>query len=303
MSKETATWTVGALLSWTKDYFTSRRIESPRLDAEVLLGHVLEKERIYLYVHFEDVVTPSQLATFRELVKRRAKYEPIAYILGEKEFMGHMFSVKSGVLIPRPDTEILVMAMAERLKKMIKDDKTPIHFADIGTGSGAILLSLLKELPQAKGIGVDISPLALEVARENVVRLELEDRAELREGDLLAPLDRERLDRERFDGKKFHAIISNPPYIRSDEMESLAPDILAYEPREALTDEGDGLSYYRRLLQSGKDYLVSGGYLAMEVGHRESQDVVELAKHEGWQDIECVKDYAGVERVVICRQK
>ena len=164
-------WTIGRILKWTENFFKEKGIESPRLDAEVLLGHVLEKERIYLYVHFDEPLQPQELADYREAIKQRIRRVPVAYIIGKREFMGLTFHVTEDTLVPRPDTEILVQAAIERLKKM--DGK---RFADIGTGTGAICLSVLHYLPQATADTVDISEAARKVAEENAEALDVKGR-------------------------------------------------------------------------------------------------------------------------------
>ena len=211
-------WTIGRILKWTEQYFKDKGIESPRLDAEVLLAHVLEKQRIYLYVHFDEPLQPAELAAYREMIKQRVLHVPVAQILGEKEFMGLTFKVTADTLVPRPDTEILVQAAVERLKAM-KGEKSatgvladesaaeepaegqpvggadaeqevaePLHIADIGTGSGAICLSVLHYLADTVADTVDISPAARAVAEENAASLGLQDRVTFHTGDLLQPL-------------------------------------------------------------------------------------------------------------------
>ena len=243
-------WTISSLLNWTVNYFKSKNIESARLDAEVLLSHVLGQERIYLYVHFDEPMEQAELGKFREYVKKRAQHVPVAYIIGEKEFMGLPFKVTPDTLIPRPDTEILV----ENVLANLAEDET-VQIVDIGTGSGAIILSLLANLPKARGKTVDIAVKAVEVAKENAVRLQVADRCEFLVGDLFAPLQ----------DSKFDVIVSNPPYIPQKDIATLEVDVRAYEPVSALTDGGDGLSYYRRLLAEGKRYLKENGFANVRV--------------------------------------
>lgn len=277
-------WTISSLLNWTVNYFKSKNIESARLDAEVLLSHVLGQERIYLYVHFDEPMQQDELNKFREYVKKRAQHVPVAYIIGEREFMGLPFKVTPDTLIPRPDTEILVenvLANVDKNKEMM--------IADIGTGSGAIILSLLANLPNAAGKTVDIAPKAIEVAKENAVNLQVDDRCEFFTGDLFAPLQ----------GDKFDVIVSNPPYIPQKDIAGLEDDVKAYEPVSALTDGGDGLSYYRRLLGEGREYLRENGFIALEIGIYQSKAVKHMAEENGWKNIKVIKDYAGIDRVVL----
>ena len=277
-------WTISSLLNWTVNYFKSKNIESARLDAEVLLSHVLGQERIYLYVHFDEPMEQAELGKFREYVKKRAQHVPVAYIIGEKEFMGLSFKVTPDTLIPRPDTEILV----ENVLANLAEDET-VQIVDIGTGSGAIILSLLANLPKARGKTVDIAVKAVEVAKENAVRLQVADRCEFLVGDLFAPLQ----------DSKFDVIVSNPPYIPQKDIATLEADVRAYEPVSALTDGGDGLSYYRRLLAEGKRYLKENGFIALEIGIHQAQAVKRIALDNGWRNIKIIKDYAGIDRVVL----
>ena len=277
-------WTISSLLNWTVNYFKSKNIQSARLDAEVLLSHVLRQERIYLYVHFDEPMEQNELSKFREYVKKRAQHVPIAYIIGEREFMGLPFKVTKDTLIPRPDTEILV----ENVLNNVDKDKE-IEIVDIGTGSGAIILSLLVNLPKAQGKTVDISSKAIEVAKENAVNLQVNDRCEFFVGDLFAPLN----------GNKFDVIVSNPPYIPQKDIATLEDDVKEYEPVSALTDGGDGLSYYRRLLSEGKAYIKENGFIALEIGIYQSEDVKQIAMDNGWKNIKIIKDYAGIDRVVL----
>ena len=277
-------WTISSLLNWTVNYFKSKNIQSARLDAEVLLSHVLRQERIYLYVHFDEPMEQNELNKFREYVKKRAQHVPIAYIIGEREFMGLPFKVTKDTLIPRPDTEILV----ENVLNNVDKDKE-IEIVDIGTGSGAIILSLLVNLPKAQGKTVDISSKAIEVAKENAVNLQVNDRCEFFVGDLFAPLN----------NNKFDVIVSNPPYIPKKDIATLEDDVKEYEPVSALTDGGDGLSYYRRLLSEGKAYIKENGFIALEIGIYQSNDVKQIAMDNGWKNIKIIKDYAGIDRVVL----
>ena len=199
-------WTIGKILKWTEEYFAKAGLDTPRLDAEVLLCYVLQKERIHLYVHFDQPLSKDELAQFKGYIKERVLHKPVAYIVGHKDFMGLEFKVTEDTLIPRPDTEILVEAVISRLKT----GGEPGVIADIGTGTGAICLSLLNYLTSLKAVTVDISEKALAVAKENAQRLGLSDRIEFFQGDLLEPIK----------GRQFTAIISNPPYIPEGDIYS-----------------------------------------------------------------------------------
>lgn len=276
-------WTIGRILKWTEQYFKQKNIESPRLDAEVLLSHILGRERIYLYVHFDEPLEPTELARYREAIKQRVQRVPVAYIIGEKEFMGLTFKVTADTLVPRPDTEILVQAAVERLRAR---GEAP-RFADIGTGSGAICLSVLHFLPKAQADTVDISPAARAIAEENAAALEVADRVTFHTGDLLAPL-----------AGSYDAILSNPPYIPDDDIATLAPEVRLKEPHTALAGGKDGLDFYRRLTADAPALLKDGGFLALEVGIHQAAPVAALAV-PSFSRTEILKDYAGIERVVI----
>lgn len=311
-------WTIGRILKWTEQYFKDKGIESPRLDAEVLLAHVLEKQRIYLYVHFDEPLQPAELAAYREMIKQRVLRVPVAQILGEKEFMGLTFKVTADTLVPRPDTEILVQAAVERLKAMKGEAKTPedevladgeeassaanrdeaavdvsqepLRIADIGTGSGAICLSVLHYLADTAADTVDISPEARAVAEENAASLGLADRVTFHTGDLLQPLR----------GMTFAAILSNPPYIPEADIAGLAPEVRLKEPHTALSGGRDGLDFYRRLAKEAPAMLVPGGFMAFEVGIHQAEPVAALAKANPLiARTEILLDYAGIDRVVV----
>ncbi len=281
-------WTIGRILKWTEQYFKDKGIESPRLDAEVLLAHVLEKQRIYLYVHFDEPLQPGELAAYREMIKKRVLRVPVAQILGEKEFMGLTFKVTADTLVPRPDTEILVQAAVDRLRAMAGEES--LRFADIGTGSGAICLSVLHYLAGTVADTVDISPAARAVAEENAASLGLADRITFHTGDLLQPLS----------GISFAAILSNPPYIPEADIVKLAPEVRLKEPHTALSGGQDGLDFYRRLANEAPAMLVPGGFTAFEVGIHQAGDVADLLKANPLIDrTEILPDYAGIDRVVV----
>ena len=276
-------WTIGSILKWSEQYFGSHGAETPRLDAEVLLSHLLGEKRIYLYVHFDQPLTADELAKYREMVKRRTSGEPVAYICGEKEFMGLPFKVSPAVLVPQPDTELLVEMAIERLK-----GKDNIRIADICTGSGAIALALAHYLPEATVAATEISPEALEIAKENAEALGLSDCTEIFEGDLLTPLA----------GKTFDAIVSNPPYIPSADIDGLPREVRA-EPRMALDGGADGLDFYRRLVGESATLLKDNGFLAMECGETQAGAIVEMATTGGFGKTKIVRDLADKERVVV----
>jgi len=285
MSENGDIWTIGRILKWTEQYFGTKGVESPRLDAEVLLSHVLKKERIYLYVHFDQPLEAAELAAYKELIKQRVKHVPVAYLLGQKEFMGLTFKVTPATLIPRPDTEILVQAAVERLRGREK-----VSFADIGTGSGAICLSVLSFVPDSTAATVDISQEARAVAEENAKSLGLSERIEFFTGDLLEPVK----------DRKFTAILSNPPYIPEQDIEGLQAEVRCQEPYGALAGGKDGLDFYRRLCSEAPVLLDDDGFMAFEVGIGQAAKVAALAEENPLiARTEILKDLAGIERVVI----
>lgn len=286
-------WTIERILKWTESFFAQKGIESPRLDAEVLLAHLLQKERIYLYVHFDEPLEKQELAAFHDMVRRRAAHVPVAYITGEKEFMGLTFKVTPATLVPRPDTEILVQAAIDALRGMpAAADGAGPSFADIGTGSGAICLSILHTLPACTACTVDISDEARRVAEQNADALGVRDRVAFFTGDLLAPLAE----------RTFDAIVSNPPYIPTGDLAGLQAEVRLCEPRTALDGGADGLAFYRRIVQDAPAYLRAGGLLAMEAGIHEAGAIAALIRENpayAADRTEIKKDYAGVDRVVL----
>ncbi len=282
-------WTIKKLLLWTTHYFQEHHLDSPRLDAELLLAHVLHKQRIYLYTDFDLIVEPSELSLYREYIKKRVSGISTAAIIGEKEFMGLTFKVNEDVLIPRPDTETW-------LEKVIQYHRNEqgLYVADLGTGSGAILLSFLYYCKEDTGVGVDISEKALAVAEENGKNLKMDDRVTWRRGDYLTALE---------EGELFDGILTNPPYIPTGDIRGLAEEV-RHEPMNALDGGADGLTFYRKLAEGAAEHLKDGGFLAAEFGIHQAADVVNLLKETGkFDSFEVITDYGGIERAVYCRKK
>jgi release factor glutamine methyltransferase len=291
MAENNQIWTIGRILKWTEEYFGQKGVESPRLDAEVMLSHVLGKQRIYLYVHFDEPLQAEELAAYRTMIKQRIDRVPVAYILGEKEFMGLTFKVTPDTLVPRPDTEILVQAAVDRLKQWTDAD---VRLADIGTGSGAICLSVLSMLDNIVADTVDISSAARAVAEENAAALGLSERVTFHTGDLLAPIR----------DQQFTAILSNPPYIPEADIQGLAPEVRCKEPMTALSGGKDGLDFYRRLCDEAPAMLTDDGFMAFEVGIHQATEVAQLAEASPLiVRTEILKDYAGIDRVVVAWRK
>lgn len=262
--------------------------DTPRLDAEVLLGHVLGLERIQLYVQHDRPLVPEELNAYRRVIARRARREPVAYIVGMKEFRSLTFRIDRRVLVPRPETEILVEEALRELEARFPAERHG-RVADVGTGSGAIAVAMAKERAALHIVATDVDPAALDLARENVRLHSLSDRVELRRGDLLAPLAAER----------FWAVVSNPPYIAESEWGDLPPEVRVYEPKGALLAGKDGLAVIRRLVDEAPGVLVPGGFLALEIGAGQAEAVVALARERGYASWRVVKDLAGRDRVVV----
>lgn len=274
---------IGGALSWAVGMLTAAGVADAEREAGWLLAERLGCSVGTLRARRDASLEPADWAVFEGWVQRRAKREPIQYILGTQEFLGLAFRVTPDVLIPRLDTAVLVEVAVAHLRAA---GALP-RVADIGTGSGAVAIGVAHLLPGAQVVAVDLSPAALAVARANAERLGVLDRVEFREGDLLAPLGEER----------FAAILSNPPYIPAVEMTGLDPEVREFEPHLALTPGGDGLEFYRRLAAGAPAHLQPGGLLAVEVGIGQAESVVALFEAAGL--VTAVhRDTAGIDRVI-----
>ena len=252
------------------------------LDARLLLEYICNTNHSTLYAHPDKELTEEEEKGYKVLIARRASREPVAYILGNQDFMGLNFKVNENVLIPEQDTETLV----EEALRYCEDG---MRVLDLCTGSGCIALSILNFTNDTKAVCTDISDKALEIATENSEKLGLKERAEFVHADLFPPKD----------GTKYDLVVSNPPYIASSVIETLAPEVKDFEPRLALDGDEDGLSFYRRIVNEVPEYLYSNGYLIMEIGYDQGQAVKELLEQDNrYHDIEVIKDYSGNDRVV-----
>lgn len=267
---------------------------TPHLDARVLLCHLLSKDEAYLYTYPCNQLPIEKLEKYLDWVNRRGEGEPVAYIVGEKEFMGLSFKVNPAVLIPRPETEILVESAIKTLKDTFPGEEN-FNILDIGTGSGAIAISLAYLLPKARVTAIDISPKALEIARKNASLLGVTKSIKFLLGDLFSPLERT--------VPKFHLIASNPPYISKREIALLDRNVKDYEPLTALEGGSDGLEFYRRLIPEALNYLKEKGIVALEIGENQAPAVTNLFPNQGDGSCGCpvkiIKDYAGKNRVVL----
>lgn len=283
-----ASWTIKALVTWTTQYFRDKGIESPRLEAELLLAHALNCRRIDLLVNYDAEPLEAERATFRELVRRRAEHWPTAYLIGQREFFLLPFDVSPAVLIPRPETETLVLAALDELRT-----RPSARVLELGTGSGCIAVSIGKQCPDATIVAIDVSPDALEIAKANARRHGVEARIDFRQGDWFSPLGEE----------SFDLIVSNPPYVTTAEIETLAAEVREHEPRHALDGGPDGLAFYRRIAADGARHLASGGLVAVEVGANQAEAVVELFRAADLVPQNVLKDAAGIARVVLARRQ
>ena len=283
----TKIWHVLELLEWTAGYFEKHHIPNPRLDAEVLLGHLLQKSRLQLYLHFDMPVFQDDLTVFRELIKKRIARTPISYLTNHKEFMSLDFYVDERVLIPRPESEFIVETILKT-----KEDTTQ-RLLEIGTGSGVIAISLAVNTPEWEIIATDISKDALAVAKKNMEAHDCTERITLLHGDLFEPI-------KLLASSRFNWIVSNPPYIMTDERENLSPDIQNYEPHIALFAGEDGLSIIRRIIAEAPNYLHPEGRLIFEIGDKQAESVKELLEEQpAYKNYRFIKDYAGKDRVVL----
>lgn len=282
-------WTVGRLLTWTTGWLGERGSESPRVDAEVLLAHVRDCQRIMLYTAFNEVVPEPERARLRELVRRRGAGEPVAYLVGGKEFFSLPLAVSAAVLVPRPETEGLVVRGIDLCKQVERP-----RIVDVGTGSGAVAIALAKHLPQAEITATDRSAAALAVARANLRRHGLEDRVRLHEADLLA---------DPALAGPWDVIVSNPPYVRDDEFAGLPRDVRDHEPREALVAGPRGVEVIERLAIEAAERLVAGGWLVLEAGPGVAAEVEEILRGvAGLEPQPTLKDLAGLPRIFQARR-
>lgn len=280
-------WTIGKVVKWATDDFKSRGLDSPRLDAELLLGEVLGIDRIKILLEAERPLQPMELARYRELIMRRRKREPVAYLRGEREFYGRPFFVDRNVLIPRPDTETLVEVALGRTEGIYAFG----HMLDLCTGSGCVAITFAKERRTWHVDASDLSEGALAVAKKNAARLGAVWNVHWMQGDLFAPVGSR-------GAKRYELITANPPYIPDEEVETLDADVREFEPRMALAGGDDGLVIMRRLVAEAPYYLAAGGVLAVEMMAGQGEAVVALFEQAGFSQIEMTRDYGGHDRVV-----
>ncbi len=296
MTNIAESWTVRRLLEWTGGFFTRKEIDSPRLSAELLLSHVMGVARIKLYTDYENVVSDEQLTMYRELVRRAAEHEPIAYLTRRAHFFNLEFEVERGVLIPRPDTETLVENVLQ-LARNTAGFEAP-RVIDLCTGSGCIAAAIASRLKNAVVVATDISEKAVEVARRNLERLGLGERVTVARGDLFEPL------KEMVDARPFDLVLANPPYIPTGEIAKLDRNVRDYEPMMALDGGMDGMVVHRRIIEQAPERIRSGGRIYLEIQFDQGAAVAEIfAGSDAFEDVRVLKDYGGNQRVVTGKRK
>ncbi|MBL9209261.1 MAG: peptide chain release factor N(5)-glutamine methyltransferase [Opitutaceae bacterium] len=277
-------FTVLEIIKKTTDFLAAKGVESPRLNAELLIGHALGRKRMQLYMEFERPLTEAELEKIRPLVRRRALREPLQYIVGETEFCGLRLAVDRRALIPRPETELLV----EHVQRM-RAATPPGRILDLGTGSGAIALALATAFPAAAVLAVDRSAAALELARSNAALTGLEARVTLVESDWFGAVPAE----------TFDVVVSNPPYLSEEETTQTAPEVREFEPRSALASADDGAADLARIIAQAPRFLVPGGLLALETGISQHARLLPLVRSAGYASVESHLDLRGRERFIL----
>ncbi len=283
--------TIGEIITKTVPFLNEKKIPNPRLEADLMLAEVLNYPRVKLYSQWDQPLQPAEVQRYREIIVKRVQGQPLAYLTGNKSFLSWEFAVNPSVLIPRPETEILVEAAFDLVKS--KDQITGV---DIGTGSGIIAVSLAKLLPNSIWFATDISQEALEVAKENAHSLGVDSRITFLNGDLFQSL----FDKEVSLGK-FDLIVSNPPYIPHDELEKLQPEV-KQEPKLALDGGPDGLEIFRRLIPQAYDILADEGFLIFEHGYDQRVQLEEIGTEQGFS-CRSLPDLAGLDRVLVCEKR
>jgi len=287
-------WTIGKLLTWMNGYLAEKGVDSPRLSAELLLSHVLARKRIELYTNFDLPVEQARLDELRGLVKRCGEHEPVAYLVGRCEFYSLQIKVNRAVLIPRPETELLVERAIDRLRLRAK----PAAILDLCTGSGCIAVAIARNVQECRIVATDSSDEALAVADQNVRAHALAERVRLLCGDLFDPLI------AGLDDTSFDLIVSNPPYVSSAEMQQLDRNVKDYEPVSALHGGMDGLDVYRRIAQSVGNFLKPDGVLLLEIGYAQGPPIRALFEATGlFAEITVEKDRSNNDRIVIARRQ
>lgn len=277
--------TVLNAISLSEEYLLKKNVSEARINAELLLADILKCKRLDLYLKFDQPLTNTEIEKYREYLRRRGEHEPLQYILGHTEFYGLEFIVSKDVLIPRPETELLI-------EKILNDhsDNSSFSVLDIGTGSGAIPIALIKSNENITATAIDISNDALAIAKENALNHSVLDKIEFKSMDVF---QEDIMGLQRFD-----VVVSNPPYVKKENYDNLEPELKDYEPQIALTDNADGLRFYKRITSVAKELLNQNGRLYFEISEGQGQDVSRLLKSEGFGKVDVINDYANLERIV-----
>jgi len=281
------TWRILELIHWTTDYLKDKGFPTPKTDVEWLLTAVLHCSRMQLYTDFEKPLTPAELLQFKGLLKERLTHKPVQYLIGETDFMGLTFQLNEQVLIPRPETELLVEEAVEYLRKCPEEQQRVL---DIGTGSGCIAVSIAALVPRVRVWGIDNSESALDVANSNAGLHHVTEQVIFRNLDILSddPPD-----------IPFPLIVSNPPYISPDDFERIQKDVREFEPREALVAEENGLRYYKHFARHAQNWLIAGGRLMLEIGGtHQAQSINDIFTEAGWEHVTIRPDYNGQDRIL-----
>ncbi len=292
-------WTVLEMLDWTTDFLSKKNIKEARLDAEVLLSFSLNIKRLDLYLNFDRILKTNEIVGFKELIKKRAERFPVAYILGEKEFMSQKFKVNENVLIPRPETELLVEEAAKIARDLLQKNEK-LMIVDTFTGSGCVAISLAKMLENFTKnffvFGIDLSAKAIEIAQENIYLNGVVTRVRLVCGDILKPLSISALE------DSVDLITANPPYIKTRDLSSLDKELF-YEPKNALNGGDDGLFYYEKLIKESKKYLKENGFLVLEIDESLTTELSKIFEKAEFTDLKIKKDYQNLDRILVAKNK
>jgi len=293
-TQQKSDWTLKKLLSWTTDYFAKTHLDQPRLTAEILLAHVLDCQRIDLYVRFDKRPNREQLGQYHDLVRRCARQEPAAYLTGKAHFYSLELQVSPAVLIPRPQTELLAAQAIDFLR--YQEPRPTCQVLDLCTGSGCVAAAVAANVIEAEVIAADRSRPALQVAQKNIEKYDLQGRVRLVQSDLFDHIDQAKTG-------VFDLIVANPPYVSAAEYEKLEARIRHYEPKEALLGGEDGLDVFRRIVADAEPYLADAAALMVEVAYNQAEQVIALFQQSGYlTDVSTVKDNLGYQRVVKARK-
>jgi release factor glutamine methyltransferase len=277
--------TVLEAITSATEFLEKKGIKSPRLNSELLLSHILNCKRLDLYLSFERPLQKNEIDGYRELLKRRSKFEPLQYIIGKVEFYGLDFVINASVLIPRPETELLVDTIIGTVNRNAR-----LAILDIGTGSGNIAIALAKNLPYSKVVGLDINSETIETAKKNAKLNEVENRLMFVKKNIFNSID--------IGDNHFDVVVSNPPYVSSEDFVGLEPELRLFEPKLALTDNGDGLKFYRKISYLANSLLKDGGKLFFEIGAGQSESVKQILTKNNFKNIIVKKDYSDIERII-----